>query len=161
MPSVEIQIETERVEQLLVTVSNGLEMVTSAIIHDQLVAAQQEMQVEGDPIEYPVQWDSERQRRAYFATNGFGHGIPYHRTGAYVNAWQMEQRVYAGGSETRLYNDAPPAIYITGSVLGERQSRIHRGRWEMFVRIVQKYREQITTAFVDAVNKVLANGGNP
>jgi hypothetical protein len=28
----------------------------------------------------PYQWQSEKQRRAYFATDGFGAGIPYTRT---------------------------------------------------------------------------------
>jgi hypothetical protein len=28
------------------------------------------------PVVYPIEWASERQRAAFFATNGFGHGIP-------------------------------------------------------------------------------------
>ena len=34
------------------------------------------------PVKRPFRWASERQRRAFFATNGFGHGIPYVRTNA-------------------------------------------------------------------------------
>jgi hypothetical protein len=33
------------------------------------------------PVKYPIRWTSERQRRAFFATNGFGRGIPTKRTG--------------------------------------------------------------------------------
>lgn len=38
--------------------------------------------------QYPIRWASERQRRAFFATDGFGRGIPTRRTGALTNAWQ-------------------------------------------------------------------------
>lgn len=31
------------------------------------------------PVRYPIRWASEKQRKAYFATNGFGKGIPYKR----------------------------------------------------------------------------------
>jgi len=33
------------------------------------------------PVKYPIRWTSERQRRAFFATRGFGRGIPTKRTG--------------------------------------------------------------------------------
>lgn len=32
-------------------------------------------------VKYPIRWTSERQRRAFFATDGFGRGIPTRRTG--------------------------------------------------------------------------------
>jgi len=34
------------------------------------------------PVKYPIQWTTEKQRRAFFATDGFGRGIPTRRTGA-------------------------------------------------------------------------------
>lgn len=33
------------------------------------------------PVVLPIEWASEKQRRAFFATNGFGAGIPYSRSG--------------------------------------------------------------------------------
>lgn len=38
---------------------------------------------------YPIRWTSERQRRAFFATDGFGRGIPTRRTGAVSQAWSV------------------------------------------------------------------------
>lgn len=38
---------------------------------------------------YPIRWTSERQRRAYFATKGFGRGIPTRRTGALSKGWDV------------------------------------------------------------------------
>jgi hypothetical protein len=40
------------------------------------------------PVHYPVRWTSERQRRAFFATKGFGRGIPTKRTGD-VARWDV------------------------------------------------------------------------
>lgn len=39
-------------------------------------------------VKYPIRWTSERQRRAFFATKGFGRGIPTKRTGA-VAEWTV------------------------------------------------------------------------
>lgn len=36
-----------------------------------------------------IEWTTERQRRAYFATNGFGRGIPSRRTGGATLQWKV------------------------------------------------------------------------
>ena len=79
----------------------------------------------GKAINYPVKWDSEKQRRAYFATDGFGRGIPTKRTGAYIEGWNIvsTDRGYI------LTNQTPGAIYLSGGAYGNRQSNIHKGRW--------------------------------
>jgi hypothetical protein len=86
---------------------------------------QKRMNVEGDEITYPVNWDSAKQRRAWFATNGFGKGIPYQRTFGSASTWQVQ--TFAGGVSL----SAPhPAGAVSG--MPNRnwwQSRIHRGRW--------------------------------
>lgn len=86
---------------------------------------QKRMNVEGEEITYPVQWDSQKQRRAFFATNGFGKGIPYQRTFGSASTWQVQ--TFSGGVSL----SAPhPAGAVSG--MPNRnwwQSRIHRGRW--------------------------------
>lgn len=52
---------------------------------DTLTRLQQEP---GKP-KYPIRWTSERQRRAYFATKGFGRGIPTRRTHALSKGWNV------------------------------------------------------------------------
>lgn len=37
------------------------------------------------PVKYPIEWTSEKQRRAFFATDGFGAGIPYKRSGTFFD----------------------------------------------------------------------------
>lgn len=88
------------------------------------------LSVDGSPIRYPVQWDTERQKRAFFASKGFGNGIPYRRTGRTALAWRLE-RVALG---TNLRNPHP-----AGAVFGMPhgwQSRIHRGRWEYLLKVL-------------------------
>lgn len=46
------------------------------------------------PQDYPIEWTSERQRRAYFATNGFGAGIPYSRTGRLQDGWRLTKNEF-------------------------------------------------------------------
>ena len=60
-------------------VRQGLEDLAAEIpkvgrkrIYDTLVKIRKELRKPGKAINYPVKWDSERQRRAFFATDGFG-----------------------------------------------------------------------------------------
>lgn len=99
-----------------------LEQVTEAI--------RSRMAEEGKPVTYPVQWDSDKQRRAFFATNGFGRGIPYTRTGNYGRGWTVTP--VPMGFEL---SNAHPAGAIGGMPESGWQSRIHRGRWNYLPKI--------------------------
>lgn len=99
---------------------------------------QKRMNVEGDEITYPIQWDSQKQRKAFFATNGFGKGIPYQRTFGSASAWQVQS--FANG--VRL--SAPhPAGAVSGMPNQNWwQSKIHKGRWpwlktELYVELAR------------------------
>jgi len=65
---------------------------------------------------YPIIWQSERQRRAFFATDGFGGGIPYQRTGALQSSWVMEKT--GGGAQfvVIVRNPTSYAKYVVGSL---------------------------------------------
>jgi hypothetical protein len=68
------------------------------------------------PADYPIEWTSERQRRAYFASNGFGAGIPYQRTGQLQESWQWREsiadEVYDMSIETEWLN----ARFVVGTL---------------------------------------------
>lgn len=84
----------------------------------------------GKPVQYPIDWDSPKQRAAYFASDGFGHGIPYHRIGAYESSWTVEMQPFGASLM------APsPAAAIGGFPAGW-QSKIHRGRWNNLTRVL-------------------------
>jgi hypothetical protein len=65
-------------------------------------------------VKYPIQWTSEKQRRAFFATNGFGAGIPYRRTGGLGQAWNLTSARSATGAVLVLENRAASAKYVYG-----------------------------------------------
>jgi hypothetical protein len=70
--------------------------------------------VEPGTPHYPIRWASQRQRRAYFATDGFGHGIPYRRTGALTEAWDAQFVFDADGGSFVIENTSPIATYVIG-----------------------------------------------
>lgn len=65
-------------------------------------------------VHYPIQWTSEKQRRAFFATDGFGHGIPYKRTGGLVKSWHVRGDYRQGFGGISVFNDNPAAEYVQG-----------------------------------------------
>ena len=70
------------------------------------------------PVQYPIEWTSEKQRRAYFATDGFGAGIPYVRTFGLQRRWHVEVL----NDTIAIYNDSDIAIYV----IGDRQQKFHK-----------------------------------
>lgn len=87
----------------------------------------QRLQRPGKKPTYPIQWDSDKQRRAFFATNGFGGGIPHQRTGKLAGGWKRESL----DNGFVLVNRFKGAKYVWGNVRGEYQSQIHVGRWPL------------------------------
>ncbi len=91
------------------------------------------LQTPAPPVKYPIQWKTQKQRRAYFATNGFGKGIPTRRTGALQKGWKgiIEGDIREG--LFTLYNDATTRDYFTGAIVyyeqfvtGTSQQPFHR-----------------------------------
>lgn len=95
----------------------------------------------GKPVAYPVQWDSEKQRKAFFATDGFGSGIPYQRKGDYENSWKKTQlpngwevsAKHPAGAIGGTLKGASSLIAQGGQSFTSWQSKIHRGRWRSFL----------------------------
>jgi hypothetical protein len=96
----------------------------------------------GRKISYPVHWDSQKQRRAYFASKGFGKGIPYHRTGGLNRSWKVARANDSPGGQRYGYYTVSSALkyakYVAGNASGGQQSRIHAGRWTLFLGAFRK-----------------------
>lgn len=91
------------------------------------------------PVKYPIQWTSERQRRAFFATNGFGGGIPTRRTNAINDGWRYE----TDGSKVEVFNVEPHAKWVVGSFdannFAQPQQAMHRNTgWKLAYPIVTR-----------------------
>lgn len=63
---------------------------------------------------YPIRWTTERQRKAFFATDGFGRGIPTRRTGRIVNDWHTAFIPDNKGGTLVLENTNPAAPFVQG-----------------------------------------------
>jgi len=67
-------------------------------------------------VKYPIEWTSERQRRAFFATDGFGAGIPYRRTGALGRSWSVAGTRDEGSFTITIETSSPTARFVVGGL---------------------------------------------
>ncbi len=100
-------------------------------IYEMMKRIQDEMQKEGDKRVpgNPVHWDSLLQQRAFFASNGFGGGIPHQRTGAYQSGMVIEKtdRGYI------FISKSPETQFIGGDAYGLVHSEINKPQnWPNF-----------------------------
>lgn len=70
--------------------------------------------------EFP--WTTEKQKRAFFATGGFGGGIPGSRTGDLSRSWHTIYTFDALGGNINIVNDEPYMPFVQG----EYQQEFHR-----------------------------------
>lgn len=63
---------------------------------------------------YPIQWTSPRQRMAFFASNGFGRGIPTQRSGNLLAGWEVAVHRSQGHSEVTLENLVSYMTFVQG-----------------------------------------------
>ena len=107
-------------------------------IYEALKRAQSKLRIPKARPRSPIQWDSERQRRAFFATDGFGRGIPTTRSGASLR-WQIT----ATANGYTLANPTDYASHLYGRYDGSGQSRIFRGEYPLFVDVVENEIENL------------------
>jgi hypothetical protein len=109
----------------------------------------------GAPIFYPVNWDTPLQRRAFFATDGFGRGIPTGRSGEYQEGFQ----IVGLPDGYQLVNHAPGAGYIGGDFEGQGQSRIHMERWPLIFEIANEELDKLPDDVLAELRLGAANYG--
>jgi len=73
------------------------------------------------PVVLPVEWETDKQRKAFFASNGFGRGFGAKRTGEISNAWELEGESKNGTGDFIIFNPKKAAQYL----YGPRQQRFH------------------------------------
>jgi len=105
----------------------GLPVTGRQVMFRALLTVRNRMGKRGAKPTYPIRWVSDRQRRAFFATDGFGRGIPTGRTNRYTAAW----KVVKNKDGYSVINDSGYAKYVGGNAYGLEQSPIHKGRWQL------------------------------
>jgi len=125
-------------------------------MYDTAVAIRKVMKEEGQPPTHPIQWDSVKQRKAFFASDGFGRGIPTKRTGEYTKGWQViktEDGYDVGNPLTHS-----KYIGVTARSAG-RQSRIHRGRWKVFRDAITRFVGKLPKKVKESLNLIARQEG--
>lgn len=91
---------------------------------------------------YPIRWQSDKQRRAFFASRGFGNGIPYARTGGLARSMDVVVSVDPAGGTITLSNSAAAAPFVVGT----RQQIFHRDTgWRTLEAIGKAHQEEAQT----------------
>ena len=99
---------------------------------------------------YPIAWQSERQRRAFFATNGFGRGIPTRRTGGATKAWRMSLKRGGGLIVSKISNPNKYLVYVryTRHRQTARIQRMHLNTgWRNANTIIDRWRREWKRVF--------------
>lgn len=110
-------------------------------------------------VAHPIQWTSDKQRRAYFATDGFGAGIPYRRTGKVNRGWELFAVERAGGQvEIVLLNTDPAAPFVFGTFNNNdrTQQQFHRNSgWSrartIRAQVMAVIRKEVKARFSDTL----------
>jgi hypothetical protein len=132
------RVETETgiidgLEEWLRFVGDDVYALNTRILNQLRPQMLQELQTYPGRVKYPIQWTSDRQRRAFFASNGFGAGIPYRRTNALARGWNIQaHRKGDGRTDIVIDNYAKYARFVVGTLSGNPQratvpmQRFHR-----------------------------------
>lgn len=67
---------------------------------------------------YPIRWTSDKQRKAFFASKGFGRGIPASRNTPpdVSEGWEAEFIATDDGGILALDNSVPHWVYVQGAL---------------------------------------------
>lgn len=105
-------------------------------------------------VHYPIQWQSDKQRAAFFATDGFGHGIPYKRTGKMVAAWRTDITVNDAVIVFSVSNTDPKEKYVTG----KRQQRMHAASgWILHANVFNAWKPRVREVVFNAAKRTTAS----
>ncbi len=119
-------------------------------IYNTMLRIRSELRKPGEPVTYPIKWDSDLQRIAFFASDGFGKGIPTRRTGTYV----AKYRIVRADNGYAIENTTRYGKYVGGSAYGTGQSRIHAGRWKLMRDVVDAQVAELPQEIVDEIEMV-------
>lgn len=159
MTQIQIKVEADKVIQSLDYIGQAAPRVVNADIEQVMRNAQYELQQPAPPPTYPINWDSEKQRRAFFATAGFGAGIPYNRSGRYNAGWVVEKTGMGVQRAYTLRHKWNKAKHVGGDYKGGGQSRIHRNRWVIAANVVRRHAQGMLVKINISVREVIRSSG--
>lgn len=154
--SVKLTPPARLVQRRFENLRRKIPLVSRKRMYDAAVAIRHEMKRPGAKPSGPIQWDSPKQRQAFFASEGFGAGIPTKRNSEYIRGWQVirSENGYDVG------NPLAHAKFIGGTARStRRQSRIHRGRWNLFKVVKDKILAGLPKAVRESLQTIARQEG--
>jgi len=131
-------------------------LISRQRIYDTAVAIRKVMKEPGQKPTYPIKWDSVKQRKAFFASDGFGRGIPTKRSGEYQKGWQ----VIKAENGYDVGNPLAHSKYIGGTARSaNRQSNIHRGRWNLFRDAIDRFIGKLPKKVKESLQQIARQEG--
>lgn len=109
------------------------------------------LQEDPGPVVYAnngrLRWKSERQRRAFFASNGFGGGIPSTRSGELQRAYDVRpDKSGSNGGILLITNSDPSAPYVVGD--DAQPYHLDTG-WPQIADVVVQYEDIAADALIE------------
>lgn len=113
------------------------------------------------PVKLPFEFATDKSRAAYFATNGFGKGVPYRRTDALRTSWRVDLTTRLNQNFIVIVNPKKYARFVYGS-RDQRQVPGHANTgwardFDTAVGLIQEYAVTlVTSVWRDAVIAAMA-----
>ena len=101
--------------------------------------------------DYPLVWRSERQRKFVMAKLR-REGLPYRRTNAMVEAWEIRGSISNGNATLEVVNDSPQIDFVTGS--GDVRQPMFK-RWYYWEDIILEEEKKLNDQAIDFLLGVL------
>ncbi len=155
MPQLTIKVEGDLVRRGLQDLGAEIPKIGRLQFYQTALRIKSRMSKPGAKPNYPINWVSVKQRKAFFASEGFGGGIPHVRSGRYEGGWD----IVSLDDGYRLINRTPGAKFVGGSAYGTDQSPIHAGRWPLFRDVVEEETEKLPEAVTEQINMVARRKG--
>lgn len=148
-----------RIDELPEFFKRLLEVTKDAVLEETGLAAENitaDMREPGSPITYPVNWDSEKQKRFVLAKLKKDNDLPYTRKGDYEkswtktelpNGWQVSAKHPAGA-----IGGVPREIKLGAELQTKWQSKIHKGRWKEFAKVATQHLKELPRRVIDRIS---------
>jgi hypothetical protein len=164
--SFSVSVDAERLKNL----SKNLPKLPKWVIKVGLEAVAEQMEkdkqsLKPGAVKYPIQWTSEKQRRAYFATDGFSkpkgwerpkgyvnQNVPYRRTGNMINDIHFKYGEGGGSDYVTAETDSPYAQFVVGQY---QQKFHHNTGWRTLETWMTSNRRKVMGVFRDATTKAV------
>lgn len=111
------------------------------------------LQIEPGAVKRPIEWETQKQMRAFFATDGFGRGIGTPRSGALTQGWRVDID-FGRDMEISTYNTRDYAQYV----VGDKQQKFHRNTGWMKARPIM---DEENERFIDVIRDTVFTVGDP